>query len=197
MAEVPEDRMAAAPAARVSAYALTRATVAQDEDEDEPLPGVGGPAGRVTEPAGVQHSSGAARVRLASEGYDVVKVLRTLDQWIQTAATGAPAPPPVGRREVRRMTDDAAAVAERDNRVYADHVLLRATLARDVYTMERVMARWASGDQAAEFISAVAKAGANLARLLADQDEVHALEAADRLMDFSAQHRVPAAARAV
>ena len=32
MAEVPEDRMAAALAARVSAYALTRATVAQDED---------------------------------------------------------------------------------------------------------------------------------------------------------------------
>ena len=95
------------------------------------------------------------------------------------------------------MTDDAAAVAERDNRVYAAHVLLRATLARDVYTMERVMARWASGDQAAEFIGAVAKAGANLARLLADQDEVHVLEAADRLTDFSAQHRVPAAARAV
>ena len=32
MAEVPEDRVAAALAARVSAYALTRATVAQDED---------------------------------------------------------------------------------------------------------------------------------------------------------------------
>jgi hypothetical protein len=32
MAEVPEDRLAAALAARVSAYALTRATVAQDED---------------------------------------------------------------------------------------------------------------------------------------------------------------------
>jgi hypothetical protein len=95
------------------------------------------------------------------------------------------------------MTDDTAAVAERDNRVYAAHVLLRATLARDVYTMERVMARWASGDQAAEFIGAVAKAGANLARLLTDQDEPHALEAADRLTDFSAQCRVPAAARAV
>jgi hypothetical protein len=36
----------------------------------------------------------AARVLLASEGYDVVKVLRTLDQWMQTAATGAPAAPP-------------------------------------------------------------------------------------------------------
>lgn len=95
------------------------------------------------------------------------------------------------------MTDDAAAAAERDNRVYAAHVLLGATLARDVYTMERVMARWASGEQAAEFIGAVAKAGANLARLLTDQDEVHALEASDRLTDFSAQRRVPAAARAV
>ena len=95
------------------------------------------------------------------------------------------------------MTGDTAAVAEGDNRVYAAHVLLRATLARDVYTMERVMARWASGDQAAEFIGAVAKAGANLARLLTDQDEPHALEAADRLTDVSAQCRIPAAARAV
>ena len=95
------------------------------------------------------------------------------------------------------MTGKAAAEPDRDNRIYAAHVLLRATLARDVYTMERVMARWASGDQAAAFIGAVAKAGANLARLLADQDEVHALEAADRLMDFSAQHRVPVAARAM
>ena len=94
------------------------------------------------------------------------------------------------------MTDNAA-VAERDNRVYAAHVLLRATLARDVYTMERVIGRWASGDQAAEFIGAVAKVGANLARLLADQNEAHALEAADRLANFSAQHRVPAAVRAL
>ena len=95
------------------------------------------------------------------------------------------------------MTGNASTELDRDNRVYAAHVLIRATLARDVYTMERVMARWGSGDQAAAFIGSVATAGANLARLLADANEMHALEAADRLMDFSAQHRVPVAARAV
>jgi hypothetical protein len=93
------------------------------------------------------------------------------------------------------MTADAAAAAEEDNRVYAAHVLVRTTCARDVYTMEQVLARWASGDQAPAFIISVAKAGTNLARLLADQDEAHILEAADRMTDFSARHRVPSSAR--
>jgi hypothetical protein len=95
------------------------------------------------------------------------------------------------------MTDDARAAADRHNRVYAAHVLIRATVAQDIYTMERVMARWGSGDQAAAFISALAGAAAALAFFLADQDEVHALEAADRLTDSCARRRVPAAARAV
>ena len=94
MAEVPEDRMAAAPAARVSAYALTRATVAQDKDEDVFLVSEARRAGSLNLLV-FNIAQVAARVLLASEGYDVVKVLRTLDQWMQTAATGAPAPPPV------------------------------------------------------------------------------------------------------
>jgi hypothetical protein len=93
MAEVPEDPMAAARAAYVSAYALTRATVAQDEDTAVFLVSEARRAGSLG--LLVFHMAAvAARVLLASEGYDVVKVLRTLDQWMQTAATGAPAPPP-------------------------------------------------------------------------------------------------------
>ena len=93
MAEVPEDRMAAALAARVSAYALTRATVAQDEDAAVFLVSEARRAGSLNLLV-FNMAQVAARVLLASEGYDVVKVLRTLDQWMQTAATGAPAPPP-------------------------------------------------------------------------------------------------------
>ena len=42
----------------------------------------------------------AARVMLASEGYDLAKVLRTLDFWMETAANGVPSaegPPAVER----------------------------------------------------------------------------------------------------
>jgi hypothetical protein len=95
------------------------------------------------------------------------------------------------------MTDDARATADRDNRVYAAHVLISATVAQDIYTMERVMARWGSGDQAGAFISTLAGAAAALAFFLADQDEVHALDASDRLTDSCAQRRVPRVAQAV
>jgi hypothetical protein len=94
------------------------------------------------------------------------------------------------------MTDEAAEVADRHNRIYAANVLIHATVAQDIYTMERVMARWGSGDQAAAFISALAGAAAGLALYLADRDEARALEAADRLADFSAQRHSPAVARA-
>ena len=39
---------------------------------------------------------------LASEGYDMAKVLRTLDYWMETAANGVPS------AEVARQTWDAA-----------------------------------------------------------------------------------------
>ena len=44
----------------------------------------------------------AARVLLASEGYDMAKVLRTLDYWMETAANGVPS------AEAVRQTWDAA-----------------------------------------------------------------------------------------
>jgi hypothetical protein len=87
------------------------------------------------------------------------------------------------------MTGDVVTGPDRENRVYAAHVLIRATIARDIYTMERVMARWGSGDQAHAFISALAGAAAALAFFLADQDEGHALDASDRLTDACAQRR--------
>jgi hypothetical protein len=94
MADTPEDRAAAVARARpVSAYALVRATVAQDEDAAVLLVAEARRAGELDYMM-FSMAQVAARVLLASEGYDVVKVLRTLDQWMQTAATGAPAPPP-------------------------------------------------------------------------------------------------------
>ncbi len=95
------------------------------------------------------------------------------------------------------MTDDARAAANRHNRVYAAHVLIRATVAQDIYTMERVMARWGSGDQAGAFISALAGAAAALAFFLADQDEVHTLEASDRLAACAQRRGGCGGARAV
>ncbi len=80
--------------ARVSAYALTRATVAQDEHAAVFLVSEARRAGSLKRLV-FNMAKVAAQVLLASEGYDEVKVLRTLDQWMQTAATGAPAPPPV------------------------------------------------------------------------------------------------------
>ena len=47
-------------------------------------------------------ASVAARVLLASEGYDMAKVLRTLDNWMETAANGVPS------AEVARQAWDAA-----------------------------------------------------------------------------------------
>ena len=44
----------------------------------------------------------AARVLLASEGYDMAKVLRTLDFWMETAANGVPS------AEAARQHRDAA-----------------------------------------------------------------------------------------
>jgi hypothetical protein len=94
------------------------------------------------------------------------------------------------------MTDDDLAAADWHNRIYAAHVLIRASVARDTYTMERVLARWASETQGGDFSAALAGAASGLALLLADRDEARALEAADRLVEFNAQRHIPGAARA-
>jgi hypothetical protein len=99
MADTPEDR--AALARRVPAYALLRATVTNDQDAAVLLVHESVKSGR-PDLLMFSMASVAARVLLASEGYDMAKVLRTLDYWMETAANGVPS------AEVARQTWDAA-----------------------------------------------------------------------------------------
>ena len=87
MADTPAERTPEERAAlyrRIPAYALLRATITHDHDaavlivSENTRPDL-----LVFEVAAI-----AARVMLASEGYDLAKVLRTLDFWIETAANG-------------------------------------------------------------------------------------------------------------
>ncbi len=99
MADSPEDR--AALARRVPAYALLRATVTNDQDAAVLLVHESVKSGR-PDLLMFSMASVAARVLLASEGYDMAKVLRTLDYWMETAANGVPS------AEAARQTWDAA-----------------------------------------------------------------------------------------
>ena len=92
MADTPEDRIAAALGCRVSAYALMRASVAQDQDAAVLLVIEARQAGSL-DLLVFNMAQVAARVMLASEGYDVAKVLAALDHWLQVASSGVPAPP--------------------------------------------------------------------------------------------------------
>jgi hypothetical protein len=99
MAETPEDR--AALLRRMPAYALLRATITQDTDAAvlivrEAL------IGERPELLVFNLARIASRVMLASEGYDLSKVLRTLDFWMETAANGVPS------AEVARQHRNAA-----------------------------------------------------------------------------------------
>ena len=89
MADTPEDRAREALARRIPAYALLRATVANDMDAAVLLVRESVKSGRpdllIFNMAAV-----AARALLASEGYDMAKVLATLDNWMETAANGVP-----------------------------------------------------------------------------------------------------------
>jgi hypothetical protein len=89
MADTPEDRAPEALARRIPAYALLRATVANDMDAAVLLVRESVRSGRpdllIFNMAAV-----AARALLASEGYDMAKVLATLDNWMETAANGVP-----------------------------------------------------------------------------------------------------------
>jgi hypothetical protein len=99
MADTPEDR--AALLRRMPAYALLRATITQDTDAAvliarEAL------TGERPELLVFNLAHIASRVMLASEGYDLSKVLRTLDFWMETAANGVPS------AEVARQHRNAA-----------------------------------------------------------------------------------------
>ena len=89
MADTPAERTPEERAAlyrRIPAYALLRATIAHDHDAAVLI------VSENTRPDLLvfEVASIAARVLLASEGYDLAKVLRTLDFWMETAANGVP-----------------------------------------------------------------------------------------------------------
>jgi hypothetical protein len=89
MAEVSE---AEARARRIPAYALLRAAVAQDADAAVLLVDQARKAGTLDLLVfNVAHV--AARAMLGVEGYDVAKVLRVLDSWMDEAVHGVQHPP--------------------------------------------------------------------------------------------------------
>ena len=101
MADTPAERTPEERAAlyrRIPAYALLRATITHDHDaavlivSENTRPDL-----LVFEVAAI-----AARVLLASEGYDLAKVLRTLDFWIETAANGVPSAAEAARQHGTR-----------------------------------------------------------------------------------------------
>jgi len=89
MAEVSE---AEARARRIPAYALLRAAVAHDADAAVLLVDQARKAGTLDLLVfNVAHV--AARAMLGAEGYDVAKVLRVLDSWMDEAIHGVQCPP--------------------------------------------------------------------------------------------------------
>ena len=89
MAEVSE---AEARARRIPAYALLRAAVAQDADAAVLLVDQARKAGTLDLLVfNVAHV--AARAMLGAEGYDITKVLRVLDSWMDEAVHGVHCPP--------------------------------------------------------------------------------------------------------
>ena len=102
MAEVSE---AEARARRLPAYALLRAAAAQDADTATLLVRQAQEAGTLDLLAfNMAHI--AARAMLAAEGWDVQKVLRVLDGWMDVAAHGVVGPD--GRRETNGQGGEAA-----------------------------------------------------------------------------------------
>ena len=77
---------------RVPAYALIRAMVTQDQDAAVLLVDQARTAGSLDLLA-FNMASVAAQALLASEGYDLEKVLAALDFWMESAANGVPSAP--------------------------------------------------------------------------------------------------------
>jgi hypothetical protein len=85
-------------------------------------------------------------------------------------------------------TEEAAAA-----RTLAAYAMVRAMLARDAWTMARILDRWAtgSGTEGIDFAAAVAGAGAALAIGLADGDRDRALSEADEALAAALARQVP------
>ncbi len=84
---------------------------------------------------------------------------------------------------------------EADNaaRTIAAYAFVRATLARDHWTMTRILHRWARGPKAIEFTALVGGAACTLIMYQADRDRPRALELADNYLDLTVRAEVPRA----
>jgi hypothetical protein len=89
VAETDDRARAEALRRRVPAYALIRAMVTQDQEAAVLLVDQARTSGSLDLLA-FNMASVAAQALLASEGYDLEKVLAALDFWMESAATGVP-----------------------------------------------------------------------------------------------------------
>ena len=78
-------------------------------------------------------------------------------------------------------------------RTVAAYAMVRAMLARDTWTMARILDRWATGSgmEGMDFAAAVAGVGATLAIDLADGDRDRALSEADEALTAALARQVP------
>jgi hypothetical protein len=78
-------------------------------------------------------------------------------------------------------------------RTVAAYAMVRAMLARDTWTMARILDRWAAGPgpEGIDFAAAVAGAGAALAIGLAAGDRDRALAEADKALAAALARQVP------
>ena len=92
VAEAEDRKRAEALGRRVPAYALIRAMVTQDQDAAVLLVDQARKAGTL-DLLVFNMAHVAARAMLGAEGYDVAKVLRVLDSWMDEAVHGVQCPP--------------------------------------------------------------------------------------------------------
>ncbi len=78
-------------------------------------------------------------------------------------------------------------------RTVAAYAMVRAMLARDTWTMARILGRWATGPgtEGMDFAATVAGVGATLAIGLADGDRDRALSEADEALAAALARQVP------
>lgn len=86
-----------------------------------------------------------------------------------------------------------AAEEAKAGRTVAAHAMVRATLARDTWTMARILDRWATGPgtEGIDFAAAVAGAGAALTIGMAAGNRDRALAEADEALAGALARQVP------
>ena len=92
------------------------------------------------------------------------------------------------------MTDGELAAKEaKAGRTVTAHAMVRAMLARDTWTMARILDRWGTGPgtEGIDFAAAVAGVGAALAIGLADGKRDRALSEADEALAAALARQIP------